>query len=152
MSNLIDLIFSNRPNISLLSIKGENLITWWWSAQNSYMQARVTYLSGKSFLCEVWNTFIFLKKKKINYHILYKYFLLPSWCLHNYADLAPPFFFENLFFFLYLVTSRFLNCPILVFLTEFVECRNNDRESFNFSTVANLWGEIISRDNLSHQT
>lgn len=84
----------------MLSIKGENLITWWWSAQNSYMQARVTYLSGKSFLCEVWNTFIFLKKKKINYHILYKYFLLPSWCLHNYADLAPPFFFWKPIFFL----------------------------------------------------
>lgn len=152
MSNLIDLIFSNRPNISLLSIKGENLITWWWSAQNSYMQARVTYLSGKSFLCEVWDTFIFFKEiKKLitiyyintSYYHLDVYIIMQTWSPHF-------FFFENLFFSYSHISI--LKLPHPCFLTDFVECRNNDKESFNFSTVANLWGEIISRDNLSHQT
>lgn len=86
--------------ISLLSIKGENLITWRWSAQNAYMQGRVTYLSGKSFLCEVWDTFIFFKeiKKLITiYYINTSYYHLDVY-ISNYADLVPPFFFENLLF------------------------------------------------------
>lgn len=100
--------------ISLLSIKGENLITWRWSTQNTYMQARVTYLSGKSFLCEVWDTFIFFKEiKKLitiyyintSYYHLDVYIIMQTW--------SPPFFLKTYFFLL--VTPRFLNCPVLVF-------------------------------------
>lgn len=87
--------------ISLLSIKGENLITWRWSTQNTYMQARVTYLSGKSFLCEVWDTFIFFKeiKKLITiYYINTSYYHLDVYIIMQTWSPPPFFFLENQFF------------------------------------------------------